>query len=393
MKKSIKQITALLLSLTFILTACTSKSDTSNNEESIQSKDTQIETSETTDDSNKEYITLYQNGAALFNVVYDSNLEIDSPRLTAAKSFYQALLTALGEQVESKSAPKLISDKDHTDDSGKPVVLFGMTVAKESVEVLENSTLDEYGYTVIGSKIVIYGRTLDELETAGSAFLMKLSETATLDENKKTLFRIETTAQKKYNNKDLIVLSLPELTEGTDKLLCDDGDDARMWVAEGCTPADFASYKEKLKNASFTLYKENEINNNLYATFSKGDIIVDVWYTIDGYLRVTASKGFDLLPKTQLSYTKKTDSGLAMIGPTTVKDSGEMLMFFLLEDGRFVVIDGGVGSGQAKTLFEAMQEVAQDPNNITIACWIFTHSHGDHIGAFHGVYKNWKSTY
>ena len=381
---------ALLLASIFILSSCASNK---SNADSFEGTDSQSVESVSDDADTTEYVTLYQNGASLFDVLYDSSMEIESPRLVATRSFYTSILNALGEPAGSKTAPRLMPDKDYTEDASKTVILFGLTVAKESVEALNSSSLDEYGYYVKGQKIVIYGRTLEELETAGAAFLVLLNESAKLDENKKPLFQIDTTAQKKYNNKSLSILSLPELTAGTEKLLCDDGDDARMWVAKSCTPDDFTTYKEALKSSSFNLYEENEINNNLYATFSKGDIIVDVWYTIDGYLRVTASKGFDLLPKNKLSYTKKTDSGLAMVGPTEWKDSGELTMFFLLEDGRFVVIDGGTAQFQSETLLEAMREVAPDPDNITIACWIFTHTHGDHIGAFVGVSKNWKSVY
>ena len=44
------------------------------------------------------------------------------------------------------------------------------------------------------------------------------------------------------------------------------------------------------------------------------------------------------------------------------------------------------------SLYKAMKAKAPNPDKITIAAWIFTHTHGDHIGAFKGIVSNF-STY
>jgi hypothetical protein len=54
-----------------------------------------------------------------------------------------------------------------------------------------------------------------------------------------------------------------------------------------------------------------------------------------------------------------------------------------VEDGSFVVIDGGYRRGCfAKIIYELLVDNAPDPDDIVISAWYFTHDHGDHAGAF-----------
>ncbi len=67
-------------------------------------------------------------------------------------------------------------------------------------------------------------------------------------------------------------------------------------------------------------------------------------------------------------------------------DYGLMCILIRLSDGRFLVVDSGgpdsVYGSYAQSLYTAMQKQAVDKDNITIAAWIFTHSHNDHTGGF-----------
>lgn len=269
---------------------------------------------------------------------------------------------------------------------------------EESIQALNDKKIGESGFYVVGNKIVIYGTTLDELVGASNEFVNMLNKNARLDENKKPVFEIAKDA--KISKVETIAMaSLPRPDVKSKLLLCDAGDGSRLWVAENCTAEDFNKYVTDLKNASFTLYNENQIykNNNtndktqcnMYATLTKDDIIVNVWYTVDGCLRITADQGFDLIPKTTASYQTVSESGLTMVGTGMQSE----LLFFRLVDGRFVVIDGGFYDATAEVLYDALKAQAPDPNNIKIACWIFTHSHEDHVGAFRGIAKNYNKLY
>ena len=58
-------------------------------------------------------------------------------------------------------------------------------------------------------------------------------------------------------------------------------------------------------------------------------------------------------------------------------------MIFRMEDGRFVVVDGGGMANETISLiYDNLYELAVDKDNIVIAAWMMTHAHGDHVGGF-----------
>ena len=88
------------------------------------------------------------------------------------------------------------------------------------------------------------------------------------------------------------------------------------------------------------------------------------------------------------AYTKVTQSSI-----TTV-NGGVTCYVILLEDGSFLVIDGGANTVEAKenlwgTLSALYQSVwGVEPsaaNPVHIRAWYLTHSHGDHYGAFYNL--------
>lgn len=392
--KSIISIILVLLIL-FSTVACNgNKTDGSDTSQDSKAPET---TNEQNDDSNEDkYIMLYQNKTATFNMVFDKNLDMTLPRYTAAKDFCAQLCTIFGETMGAPTAPKLMNDTDYVDNSEQIEIHWGKTACKESIQVYEEIELNEYGFRVIGNKIVIYGNTLDEIKIGAEALRIQLNENAAFDENGNIEVKLSATAKKHYTTKNLAILELPTPTVGTSALFCDDGDDARMWVVEGCKMADFDSYTAELMKAGFELYSKNydmngsvatADNKNKSATYTKGDIIADVWYTIDGHLRITASRGFDLPEKTVPSYSKVSETGLTIVGPSKSVDRGEMLMFFRLADGSFFVIDGGTGNYMWDNLLAELENQAPDKNNIVIRCWMLTHTHEDHVGAISGLTK------
>ncbi len=387
----------LLLLLLFSTVACGQIVSETETQES-QNPDATEETNDITQD-NQEYLTLYQNNAACFNIVFDKNMDMSMKRYEAAKNYYIQLCSFMGATIGSATAPKLMSDAGYVENDEKIEILWGKTACKESIQVFEESGWNEFGYRIIGNKIVIYGHTLEEIKIGADALKIQLTKNAHLDDNGNIVVKIPATQDKRYSDDDLAILELPTPTVGSNLLFCDDGDEARMWVAEGCKAADFDTYTSELMKAGFSLYSRNENTNNLatgektnkYATYKKDDIIADVWYTVDGYLRITASRGFDLPSKTVESYKKKAETGLFIVGPTQQDtDRGEQLMFFRLEDGSFFIIDGGWHDYMWEVLLAELQKQAPDKNNIVIRCWMFTHSHMDHIGSMQGLVKNFN---
>ena len=67
-----------------------------------------------------------------------------------------------------------------------------------------------------------------------------------------------------------------------------------------------------------------------------------------------------------------------------MNETGSQYMFYTITSptGKLIVIDGGTTDNTEK-----VREVIQKKGN-TVDCWILTHPHPDHIGAFNTIYSN-----
>jgi glyoxylase-like metal-dependent hydrolase (beta-lactamase superfamily II) len=135
------------------------------------------------------------------------------------------------------------------------------------------------------------------------------------------------------------------------------------------------------------------VRGHRFATLHRGDVLADVWYTTDGYLRVTAisaARGFSLPPRENPPYATACETGLFLVGGyEPIPDRGEMCLFFRLADGRFVVVDSGWDGRLSERLIREMRRQSPDPDRVVIACWIFTHGHADHTNGFYGLCEAW----
>ena len=155
---------------------------------------------------------------------------------------------------------------------------------------------------------------------------------------------------------------------------------------DGAVREDFESYVSALTEAGYTLYDENEIDENLFASFYDDDTAIFVsWFSRTGTLRVIAE------PKGELPPLNDTEDGeydtllTGIKGETTVAAEG-MGFVVRLADGSFVIIDGGMGDpdhvDSDKLMNILLAQKPADADKPVIAGWIFTHLHGDHVGVF-----------
>lgn len=155
---------------------------------------------------------------------------------------------------------------------------------------------------------------------------------------------------------------------------------------ENAGSEDFTGYTEKLRQAGFTLYDENRIEENRFASFYKGDTAVYVsWFSRTGTLRVIAEPKGCMPPLSDPCETVCDTLLTGMKGETVVAAEG-MGYIVRLADGSFLIIDGGMGDPDHVDSDRLMGILnAQKPEGTekpVIAAWIFTHLHGDHIGVF-----------
>ena len=201
--------------------------------------------------------------------------------------------------------------------------------------------------------------------------------------------------------------------------------------------ADYYHYCKKLKESGYEVYMtERMIQNSYFVTFvnrsannGKGimlhvmynaykhastqqistqvgskDTALDEMFTptlrvISSTITDTVSYVHHILPQEFLAkqeYQKITDSKLTVVQRSS---EGRGCYIYTLEDGSFVVVDGG-NNAEVSQFYNVLKELhyeAHDAypssaNPIRIAAWYLTHGHGDHVGLLTGFASYLKSS-
>lgn len=178
------------------------------------------------------------------------------------------------------------------------------------------------------------------------------------------------------------------------------GDNAYQLLMENTTDSFYKSYTATLVQNGFKEVSNRKVNNNLLGVYTSDKVAVTIYYTPATSLtkastRLIVEPIWNYYAASTDKYQKAATPLLTMVGRQitqgnvylgVVNDYGLMCFLIRLSDGRFIVVDGGISDNAygsfSDVLYTKMLEQALDKNNITIAAWIFTHSHGDHIGGF-----------
>ncbi|MBQ8439494.1 MAG: hypothetical protein IJX19_02420 [Clostridia bacterium] len=200
------------------------------------------------------------------------------------------------------------------------------------------------------------------------------------------------------------------------------------YYLDNTTKAKFDAYREDLVKAGFVLREEKVTDyqyskfdtsnynrnkgtmHNYFYTYTNADYMVHTYFCEgDGSLRVVISELDDYqkyvdVRESNKTYTTVTTPLFGMLdigGVEIVGADGKVItsganfglcLVYRLSDGRFVIVDGGnwvendTEGKAAERLYNWLAEHADydkdgnfKNNNITIAAWLFTHHHSDHI--------------
>ncbi len=162
-------------------------------------------------------------------------------------------------------------------------------------------------------------------------------------------------------------------------------DDYYMAYVPSVSAEEFTAYCELLEKDGYAKVYENAIKDNVFYSYVKDDVTAYVYRV--GHcseVRVVAGTNVPALP-VKKNAKKVCEPFVAQLDSShPVLQLGEGMSYVVrVEDGSFVIIDGGYRRGCfAKIIYELLVETAPDPDNIVISAWYFTHAHGDHAGAF-----------
>ena len=150
--------------------------------------------------------------------------------------------------------------------------------------------------------------------------------------------------------------------------------------------ASFITYLQALEKDGWQQYSNNIIEGtNLFATYTKDSGSLYCYYISSKNRALIIQSPFQNLEirSQDNRYEAVCSTQLTQIQLLCEKWPGGMSYLLRLSDGRFIIIDGGYNEAdyyEAQQLYALMESQNVLPQ-ITIAAWIITHPHKDHLGA------------
>lgn len=204
------------------------------------------------------------------------------------------------------------------------------------------------------------------------------------------------------NTDNLPLSDIPKFTGGKYAKTYSIGDGISQLFYTSVDKESIPAYVAQLSAFGYEKTEENEINENLFVTcYGKNGLIHLSYLKHNRSLSVILDSLNESTYKTsEPEYQKVTDVSLAVMSldyenteeaiSENVHDASGMSYIITLEDGRYVIFDGGYwhkSSNGASRDACAIYNFLKDNNKrtdgkIVIAAWIFTHDHSDHHGAF-----------
>lgn len=382
MKKSVFLL-LLLVVFSVLMQGCTG-----NPAEGVDTSDTPAVTDPVVQD-----IVIVGDGVSAYNIVVPEAAK--SPIQVAALTVRDAIAEATGIK------PEWMDDylgKNETAPAKE--ILIGMTSRPETAAVMENLPYGEYAIRIVSDKIVIAAWDDATLQEACEGFAAMVQDSA--KEGSFTLAPDYTAHGIGYE----LLRTLPRYGTGLREVqFVDLEDDCYMLYAARSSVEEFEAYAAAMEDAGYTQFSNRQMGDNLSAIYTSEDKIIHAFYTAaTREARVAIEDAYDMTIFTEQPYEKICEPAVSLIGlenygkdaETGVYNQIGLSMVFRLEDGRFIVVDGGGYSTKTPSLLTAaLNQLAVDKKKITVAAWILTHAHGDHTGAFvkgteAGAYKKIK---
>ncbi len=291
-------------------------------------------------------------------------------------------------------------------DTAAPVaneIIFGLADRPEVQECLDTIPDTSAGVFVKNGKTVVTARSDTALSVANELFLDLIADATVADTAAVRLPEGLALTGECFAG---YITDFPK-PEGLPLYNMQDAGDGALqylYMGEGVDADAFRTYCSTLTSATYRKYSENEIEGSLFASFVNDKEKITLYvaynafthgkneYDYEPRLRVVAAstKQVNLFDESVLAqapaYEKKTDSVISALA--LEQDNVGMGYVMLLEDGRFVILDGGRADESAARLWQMLTAMhkrvyGEDTTKpIHIAAWVITHSHGDHYETF-----------
>ena len=337
--------------------------------------------------------------------VYSSRDMRDAPVVAAAD---------VSQYVQSATKLKKnkVFIKDDSEDAAATELLLGYTNRAVSAECLSELGVYEYGFFVRDGQMVLSAWNDSQMLTANGMLLDLLKLATKKDDDGNAVIAFPEGFVCKGRLEGNFVTDFPKPENVSLYHTMDTAEDTLQYVykGEGVNAATYNAYVSQLKESGYSVITENEIEESLFATLVNEEEKIMLYVTYNAFAHedefdhsydplirvVSASTEKVTVPDASVltkptDYKKVTDMEITAL--EIVGSSVGMCFIITLEDGSFIIFDGG-GQGSMNmaekiwTTLNARYELIygkkptnKDGERIHIAAWVITHSHGDHYGA------------
>ena len=337
-------------------------------------------------------IALVEEGVSLFSVVHPSGLLTTPGADTKRVDLEVQLATDIAAATQNDTGaalPVLSADAEGTFEQEAFEILVGNTGRTESDIFRHFLAPNEYGFAVLGNKIVVAGTNLTTTQRAVALFIEFLGGRAVSDANgRKTLWLAQDEQQ--YAAADEWLVDIPAFTAGSFAGTHDADLGSLLFRYEETAPEDFEQYCALLEQSGYTLFQRNDIEGNLHAIYTgePGQVCVS-YIPFENAVRITTTKAGEYELPHHLEppvFEKLCESSLTQLACDYTRHEYGMGYIVALENGSFVLFDGGDNRNTGTfidLLYKKLTELNKRPDGkIVIEGWFLSHTHVDHYGTF-----------
>jgi len=378
-----------LLIVVFSIVSCTQSPITTETSETAG--DTSKLTKETDEAaSNDGSLPIFENGKYTVRIITPAA----SGSIGEAADTISSYIARKLKEETGVTADRYIDRRKFNDEDNEIIeILVGPTVREESIKAHEDLGYNEYAVACTENKILVCGYTAAELKKAANQFLNSVIKNKA--ENGDLFFDPEDQFTRQNTS---MLNSLPVYLGGGLDSIIEAGDNTKLVVISNTSSEEFNEYKDKLEEHGFEEYTSREIKDNQFTTYKNEKYTVNAsYYDFEKSARITIERlARDTGLKEDDKYEAICEPMITMIGLEANSDTRNGLSLLIrLEDGRFIVIDGGHNAvDNAKNLYDEIKRQAKDyaaeDKDIEIAAWVITHVHGDHVGMLCGQKSTFK---
>jgi beta-lactamase superfamily II metal-dependent hydrolase len=326
----------------------------------------------------KDQLVIFENGAYTVRIICP-----DQPN-DAEKYLYSKVREKL--QSITGVRPEYVTDFIAAGDAGVsregPAILIGNTNFEESKQVYDELGYGEGALKVVGDKLVMAFASsvdADNMYVQLLGFLRGATDNYVGIRKDIDIVRVS----------DKILSSLPKYTASTSEVLDCDNQTYMLYV-DKAEQKNFEDYRETVLAAGYEQKDAKKIGNNFYETF-----IMEEKYLYLAYREYDKSLRIVTGPKNTLGESDCTEdreeictATLTTLGQPGGIDCGQVYIV-RMPDGRFLIQDGGHrAKDKPDYIYNALVELAPDPEDIVIAAWFISHPHSDHQYGYEEFLKN-----